>query len=87
MTALESIMEALLFGSTWYFGILIFIALTIAIMKAWKFAGALIIPMIVALEVAYYDRIGATPEFAYPMVLLLLLVIGVAGYSILEIKK
>ena len=84
---IELALEALFFGSAWYFGILVFILLAICLMKTWKFAGALIIPMIIALEVQYYNRIETYPDFAWCMVVLLFLVIGIVAYSISMFKK
>ena len=85
--AVEAALEALFFGSVWYFGILIFIVLALAIMKIWKYAGALIIPMIIALEVAYYSRLSETPEFAWAMLALIILAISMALYAVLEHDK
>lgn len=81
-TAVEAALEALFFGSVWYFGILIFIILALAIMKIWKYAGALIIPMIIALEVAYYNLLSESTEFAWAMLALLCLAIGMAIYAV-----
>ena len=86
-TAVEQALESLLFGSVWYFGILIFIILALSIMKIWKYAGALIIPMIVALEVAYYSRLEATPEFTWAMLALLLLAAIMAIYAVIGKDK
>jgi len=86
MSEVDLALEALLFGSTWYFGILVFITLSVGIIKAWKYAGALIIPMVLALEVAYYNRIGSEPEFIWPMICLLVLVIAIAGYTVNVVK-
>lgn len=81
-TAVQEALEALFFGSVWYFGILIFIILALSIMKIYKYAGALIIPMIIALEVAYYNQLSETPEFAWAMLALLILAIIMAVYAI-----
>ena len=94
MSEVEIALEALLFGSTWYFGILIFIIVSIAIMKLWKYAGALIIPMIIALEVQYYNRLadnivisGVVGDFSWAMIILCLLAIGIAVYTVSVAKK
>ena len=83
----ELALEALLFGSTWYFGILTFMILAICIMVAWKYAGALIIPMVLALEVQYYNRLDASPDFAWAMITLLCLIIGIALYTVNVVKN
>jgi len=85
LTALEmvnSAFEALFYGSGWYFGMLIFITFSIGIMKAWKYAGALILPIIVAFEVTYAERLDTNPEFAWNMLVLLFLALGIAYYTI-----
>ena len=87
MSEVELALEALFFGSTWYFGILVFILLTVCLMKTWKYAGALIIPMVIAMEVQYFNRITLYPDFAWCMVVLLFLVIGIVAYSISMFKK
>jgi hypothetical protein len=84
---IEQTFEALLFGSTWYFGILIFIIMAVALMKMWKYAGALIVPLIMALEIAYFERLDETGNFIWPMLILLFLAFGVAVYSVMSIKK
>lgn len=87
-TVVEQAFEAILFGSTWYFGILLFFALTIGLLKAWKFAGVLIIPMIIALEVQYYNRLDeSSGEFAWPMICLLILALATAANTIMSVKK
>ncbi len=85
LTALETInsaFEALFYGSGWYIGLLIFIVFSLGIMKAWKYAGALIIPIIIAFEVTYYQRLDTNGEFAWPMLVLLFLVVGIAYYTV-----
>lgn len=84
---IEIALEALFFGTAWYFGILVVILLVICIMKTWKYAGALIIPMIIAMEVQYFNRLEESPDFAWCMVVLLFLVVGIATYSISMFKK
>lgn len=86
-TVVEQAFEAILFGSTWYFGILIFFALAIGLLKAWKFSGVLIIPMIIALEVEYYNRLDSSGTFAWPMICLLILAMAVGAYTIMNAKK
>lgn len=80
--AVEAALEALFFGSVWYFGILIFIIVALAIMKIWKYAGALIIPMIVALEVEYFNRLDIYGNFIWAMIVLLILALFMAFYAI-----
>jgi len=86
-TIVAEAIEGLLFGSAWYFGILIFIIMSLAIMKMWKYAGALIIPFIIALEVQYYNRLSETNEFAWPMIALLMLAVGMAVYMVTGREK
>jgi hypothetical protein len=83
----DAAFESLFYGSGWYFGILLFITFSIGLMKAWKYAGALIIPIIVAFEVTYYQRLDTNPEFAWNMFVLLFLVIGIAVYTVTSMKK
>lgn len=80
--AVEAALEALFFGSVWYFGILIFIVIALAIMKMWKYAGALIIPMVIALEVAYYSELDSNPELVWAMIALILLALLMALYAV-----
>ena len=87
MSEVELALEALFFGSAWYFGILVFIILAVCLMKTWKFAGALIIPMIIAMEVQYYNRLEETPDFAWCMVVLLFLIVGITLYTISVVKQ
>ena len=87
MSEIELALEALFFGSAWYFGILVVILLVICIMKTWKYAGALIIPMVIAMEVQYFNRIEETPDFIWCMICLLFLIIGISVYSINIFKK
>jgi len=87
MTVLEENLIGLFFGDVWYLGILIFIILTLIIIKLWKYAGALIIPFVVAIEVQYYTRLDDNPEFAWAMIALLFLVIGVAVYIVTTKEK
>ena len=85
LTVLETVtsaFEALFYGSGWYLGLMIFIVFSLGIMKTWKYAGALIIPIIVAFEVTYAERLDTNPEFAWNMVVLLFLAIGIAYYTI-----
>lgn len=87
MSAVETALTSLFFGDVWYFGILIFIILALVIMKMWKYAGALIIPFVVAMEVQYYTRLEDNPEFAWAMLALLMLVIFMGAYIILNKEK
>lgn len=85
LTVLETVnsaFESLFYGSGWYIGILIFMTFSIGLMKTWKYAGALILPIIVAFEVTYYNRLSTNPEFAWNMLILLFLAIGIAYYSV-----
>lgn len=84
MEAVETALEALFFGSVWYFGILIFIILSIAIMKMWKYAVAIIFPFIIAMEVNYYTLLSTNAEFAWAMLSLLMLAVFMAGYAVLH---
>ena len=85
--AVTAAIEALFFGSTWYFGILIFIILSLAIMRMWKYATGFIIPMIIALEVQYYTRLDEYGNFVWAMLSLLMLAIGMAIYAVLGKEK
>ena len=85
--AVEAALEALFFGSVWYFGILIFIVLVIALMKMWKWSVAFVFPMIIALEVAYYNRLDEYGNFIWAMLSLLFLAISMAVYMILTKEK
>ncbi len=83
----EQAFEAILFGSTWYFGILIFFVLAVGLLKTWKFSGALIFPMIVALEVSYFNRVGDNEEFIWPMICLGALALATAWYTVSKATK
>lgn len=85
--AIEVALEAVFFGSMWYLGIMVFMMLSISIMKLWKYAGALIIPLIVALEVEYYNRLDIYGNFIWAMLILLLLAFGIALYTVTSYNK
>lgn len=87
MSAVETALTSLFFGEVWYFGILIFIILTLTIIKMNKYAGALIIPFVVFFEVQYYDRLGDYPEFAWAMLALLVFVIFIGVYLVTSKEK
>ena len=86
-SAVETALIGLFFGEVWYFGILIFIIMALAIVKTWKPAGALIIPFVVAMEVQYYTRLDDNGEFVWAMIALLMLVIFLAVYIITSKEK
>lgn len=81
-TDMNAVFESIFYGSGWYIGLLLFITVSIGLMKAWKYAGVLIIPIIVAFEVTYYERLDTNPEFAWNMIILLFLVVGIAIYTL-----
>jgi hypothetical protein len=87
MSIIEETLISLFFGDVWYFGILIFIIIALVILKLYKYAGAVCIPFVVALEVQYYNRLDENPEFAWAMIALLILVIMIAGYIIVTKEK
>lgn len=72
----------LLFGETWYIGLLVFIVIAVFAMKQWKYSAAFIVPIIFALEVAYYEHIDASGRLVWPMVTLLFLAVGVSLYAV-----
>ena len=86
-TAIENALIGLFFGDVWYFGILIFIILALVIVKLYKYAGAVIIPFVVALEVQYYNRLSENQEFAWAMIALLILVIMIGAYIVVTKEK
>lgn len=86
-TIIEETLISLFFGDVWYFGILIFIILTLVIVKLNKHAGALIIPFVVFFEVQYYARLEDSPEFAWTMLCLLVFVIFIGVYIITSKEK
>ena len=82
--AVEAALEALFFGSVWYFGILIFMVIALTVMKLWKYAGALVIPMVIALEVAYYERLNVYGNYIWAMIALLFLALIMAIYPFMK---
>lgn len=81
---IETTLEALLFGSTWYFGFLIILMFSIGIMKAWKYSGAVLVPLLIVMEVAYYQRVSDTPELVWAMICFFVLILAVASMTVLE---
>jgi hypothetical protein len=47
----------------------------------------LIYPMVIGMEVLYFDKIGENPEFIWAMISLLFLVLMVTVFMFLDIKK
>lgn len=80
-------LEGLMFGSMWYIGLVIFMILAIALMKMWKYAGAFLIPIIMALEVAYFNHNDIYGSMLWPMVILLFLAFGIALYTVMNYQK
>lgn len=87
VAAVEQALEAVFFGSVWYFGILIFIVLALAISKMNKYAGVIVYPMVMGMEVLYYNRISETPDLVWGMISLLLLALMITVYMVWEHKK
>lgn len=89
-TIMDEAFEAMFFGETgWPMGLLIFFALSIALLLKWKYSGIFIIPIVIGLEELYYERLVATPNtyrYAWPMVILLIFVVFVI-YHITEKEK
>ena len=86
--AIEAAFETLLFGDpAWIFGLILFMILTVVLMKLFKYAGALVIPLIIALEVMYYERNDQYGVYVWPMIILLALAILVAAYTLLSAKN
>lgn len=87
-STITTIFEGLLFGETWYIGILLFLILAIALLKMWKFSGAIIIPLIIIVETEYYERLNAdTGNLVWPMIMLGLTALTVAVYTASEVAK
>jgi hypothetical protein len=82
VTGLTSIFMDLFFGELWFIGLLIFMLLTISLMRMWKYSAAFLLPMIFALEYMYYERIDAAGSLIWPMIICLFLAVGVASYAV-----
>ena len=80
--ALADAFETLFFGEGWYLGLLLFIILCIALIRSWKLAGALIIPIIIGLEVEYFDRNDIYGSHIWPIIILIILALFVAMYAL-----
>lgn len=81
------VIEGLLFGSAWYFGILLFFILAVALLKMWKYSGAILIPLLLVLENEYYTRNTVTGDMIWPMVCIGFLILSIAVYTVMGIKK
>lgn len=81
------VVEGLLFGSAWYFGILIFFILAIALLKMWKYSGAILIPLLLVLENEYYQRETGSGDMIWPMVCIGFLILSIAVYTVMGAKK
>lgn len=79
---LEGYLTALFFGSVWYFGFLIFMAVAFVVLKIWKFSGAIIVPILIIFEIQYYNRLSTNPELSWAMLFCGFLVLTIAGYTI-----
>lgn len=81
---ISQVVEGLLFGSAWYFGFLLFCILSIALLRMWKYSGAILIPLLLILETEYYERYtAATAEASiWPMIAIGILIITIAVYTI-----
>ena len=91
MTIMDEAFEAMFFGEPgWVMGLLIFFALSIALLLKWKYSGVFLIPIIVGLESLYYDRLQTTPNtyrYAWPMAILLIFVVFVVYHMITGKEK
>ena len=86
-TIISSIFEGLLFGSTWYIGIIIFLILALSLMKMWKYSGCIVIPIILIVEVEYYNRGGVDGSFIWPMIILGITALSILTYTISEANR
>ena len=86
-SAVETALIALFFGEVWYFGILIFIIMALAISRMHKYAGIIVYPMIMGMEVMYFNRISETPDLVWAMISLLGLAMMLTVFMVLEHKK
>jgi hypothetical protein len=83
----EEVLSTIFFGSFWYIGLLIFMFVSVFLMRKWKYAGVLIIPIVLALEVAYYEHLDSTGMLIVPMVILLILAFVVGFYALMSRNK
>ncbi len=81
LTIVDQAFESLFYGSGAWFGMLLFIILCVGLVKKWKYSGALIVPIIIAMEVTYYDRLDASGNYIWHMIILLVLAIFIALYT------
>lgn len=86
-TIISQIFEELLFGSTWYIGLIIFLILAIALLKMWKYSGAIVIPILLVVEVKYYEHNTVTGDLIWPMIFLGLTALAVAIYTLSLLAK
>ena len=80
--ALADAIETLFFGEGWFLGLILFIILCVALIRSWKLSGALIIPIIMGLEVAYFERNDIYGSHIWPIIILLVLACFVAMYTL-----
>jgi len=81
LSAIDSVMESLFFGSGFILGMAIFMILIVSLALVNKYLGALTFPLLVYLEVEYYDRIVASPNtmrYAFGMLICLILLVFIA---------
>jgi hypothetical protein len=52
-----------------------------------KYAGVIVYPMVMGMEVLYYNRISETPDLVWGMISLLLLALMITVYMVWEHKK
>lgn len=86
MGVVDDAFQAMFFGEygVW-FGMLIFISLCVALLIKWKYSGILILPIIMGMEMMYYDKLQASPNterYAWPMIILLVLAVFIAFYVV-----
>ena len=87
MSAVETALEAMLFGSAWYFGYLIILTLTVGLIRAWKWSGVLILPLLFVIETQYYNRLSINPEMVWAMIVTGILILFTAIYTLYEAKQ
>jgi len=80
--AVDSVFESLFYGSGAWLGLLLFIILCVGLIKKWKYAGALLIPIIIGMEISYYDRLSEGGNFVWHMLILLVLAVFVGLYAV-----
>ena len=86
-SAVDQAFESLFFGTGAWFGLVLFITVCVGLALKWKYVGALLIPVIIGMEVEYYDRLNSGGNYVWHIFILLCLALFIAFRTVSEIKE